>query len=698
MKITYKILVPMMIVLLFALSIVSYIGYRNIRQEIYSVLQLTAEITLEDIILELERNESYSETLKDSLNNNYFRIARSIAAMILENPGILSERGMSELASFIGIDEIHIANHEGILFTGNIPEFFGLDFGSGDQTRPFLKLLESSNGTFAQDPAIRVVDGMLFQYVGVSLPERGGFVQIGVKPRELQKLLEMTSIQALLENYHYTDEGYAYVVSPDTKMCIHHAVADRVGTDMTQYDFANTIFEMGNGFFTYTYKGKEIFTSFRTTRFGIVAVAFPTSSYTQRLHPILIALISTSIILLLFMMAILTVLVRKIIAPLKEVGRSLEEISSGEADLTKRLEIQNRDEIGDVAKSFNRFMEKMQDLVYGIQAAVVKTGSIKDEMLNSTRITADSTNEINESIRVVENRLQQMNGNIGESATAMEEITSNTVSFDNIISSQASMVEESTAAITQMIASLNNVGHITASKKNSTTALKKVAEEGAMQINTASQQFSAVVNKIVNIQEMANTINGIASQTNLLSMNAAIEAAHAGESGKGFAVVAEEIRKLAETAGESSGVITNLIREITDGVEGTSESVSGTIKIFNSIVQEVESTVNAFHEIEDSVSELTIGGKQIMESTEEINNITTEVSSGSAEIHLGIESTNQALIGIKDTSDEVTRVTRDIYDKASRVVDAMSGLQSTGSELDKITRELSERFSQFKTE
>ncbi|MDA3958669.1 methyl-accepting chemotaxis protein [Oceanispirochaeta sp.] len=227
--------------------------------------------------------------------------------------------------------------------------------------------------------------------------------------------------------------------------------------------------------------------------------------------------------------------------------------------------------------------------------------------------------------------------------------------------------------------------------------MKRIAEEGKKQIDLTSREFAVVAEKISQIQEMAATIKNIAAQTNLLSMNAAIEAAHAGDSGKGFAVVADEIRKLAETSGKSSGNITTLIKEITTGVNNTSVSVGSTLRIFDSISEEVESTVNAFHEIEDSVSELTIGGRQIMESTEEINNVTNEVRYGSSEIHKGIESTNSSLLSIKAKSGAVDTAILEIYSKASEVVDAMKKLQDIGDSLDEITKDLSKKFSQFIT-
>jgi len=141
-----------------------------------------------------------------------------------------------------------------------------------------------------------------------------------------------------------------------------------------------------------------------------------------------------------------------------------------------------------------------------------------------------------------------------------------------------------------------------------------------------------------------------------------------------------------------------LIAEITNGIENTSLNMSSTLVTFDAITREVESTVNAFVEIESSVSELTIGGQQIMTSTEEINNVTTEVRSGSSEIHGGIESSNKALLVIKDNASDVSARLDQIFSKASDVTAAMGKLQLITTELDKITTDLSEKFSQFVTE
>lgn len=152
---------------------------------------------------------------------------------------------------------------------------------------------------------------------------------------------------------------------------------------------------------------------------------------------------------------------------------------------------------------------------------------------------------------------------------------------------------------------------------------------------------------------MADTINNIASRTNLLSMNATIKTAHARDAGKGFAVVTEEIRKLAETTRDSFSSITALISENTQKDKNTKTSMGICLQSFESITGEVQSTVDAFNKIENSVSEQIIGGKQIMKSTSEINNITSLVSNESKKVNKGIKTLNRSFLEIKNNSSEI---------------------------------------------
>jgi len=389
---------------------------------------------------------------------------------------------------------------------------------------------------------------------------------------------------------------------------------------------------------------------------------------------------------------------RMLIKPLNFIGQNLENLAASDANLTVIIPVARNDEIGKVADSFNNFVSKLKDLMTEVKQAIEGTDDIKQSITASTEESSTAIDQISANLNSINSQIDVLDTSISETVTAIEEVTQNISSMDEQIINQSTMVEQSTAAITQMIASLNTVNNVAQNKKQTTHALSEVAGEGKERITRTAETFNAVVDQIGLIQEMASTINSIAAQTNLLSMNAAIEAAHAGDSGRGFAVVAEEIRKLADSAGSSSHTITQSIKDITASVKETEKNVEQSTQAFDKISGEVSDTVNAFAEIEQSVAELNTGGQQILESTNQINEVTLSIRTGSGEIKSGTQSMLENAGKIKEVSDRVTTGMAESTTGAQEIVRAMNLMVNLTQNLSDIVQELKDNFGQFKTE
>ncbi len=396
-------------------------------------------------------------------------------------------------------------------------------------------------------------------------------------------------------------------------------------------------------------------------------------------------------------LVLLALILRRFINPLKSIAESITAIASGDADLTAQIDVSSKDEIGTVASRFNDFVGKLRLLVQETQGAVQTTVELQNSLQESTVTTSSSISGISSDIQEMEQQLQVLNENIHSSVTATEEITSNINSFDSQIESQAQMVEESTSAINEMMSSLNSVDGITKNKRSSIEKLQVQMTEGKDLLEHMRTDFSGVVTKIGSINELANIISSIASQTNLLSMNAAIEAAHAGESGKGFAVVAEEIRKLADSTSISSTNIAKVVGDIASGIQNTNENVISIDDAFTKISQEIESTVGAFKEIEYSISELNTGGSQIMNASQEINNVTAVIRDGSIEIKSGVQTMMENSSSVKAVSTSVSEKVASITDKSSGITSAIEGVVTTTEKLSEIVELLNTEFGKFRT-
>jgi methyl-accepting chemotaxis protein len=336
----------------------------------------------------------------------------------------------------------------------------------------------------------------------------------------------------------------------------------------------------------------------------------------------------------------------------KAIGRVSKDMAEG--DLSKEITIIPNDAIGDMAENFNLAIASLKKIIGGVVSTTNEGRNLNDTLSGKITQIEISSGEMSNNLDVIHEKIKEENNQIIEASSALEEISANTSSLSKQISMQAESVSTTSAAVEEMAASILNVARVADSRQNVTENLIKMTKEGSEKIEEANVIVQDAVKNMGAMQEMLEVINNITSQTNLLSMNAAIEAAHAGDAGKGFAVVADEIRKLAEStaenANEISDSLTGLINRINQTADVTKESGAS----FRKIETEVRNFVQAFAEISASTKELSEGSKEIQDSTISLLDITSNIKTGAKEMTLGANDINIALLRIKDVSDNNT--------------------------------------------
>jgi methyl-accepting chemotaxis protein len=323
------------------------------------------------------------------------------------------------------------------------------------------------------------------------------------------------------------------------------------------------------------------------------------------------------------------VLSRSISRPIVRATDTLRDISEGEGDLTRHLAVSSRDEIGDMAVYFNKTLGNIRNLIGVIKNKVTALTNTGHELTINMKRTSTAVDNIAanfQEIKTLEAKQQQ--GSI-EVNKALENIKASINQQEKLIDEQTDSVNTSSSAIEQMTANIHSVSQTLVENSKNVEALTEASERGKTAVQAVAQEIMEIAKDSEGLLEINLVMNKIAAQTNLLSMNAAIEAAHAGEVGKGFAVVADEIRKLAESSGEQSKTTAGMLKKIKASIDNITKSSDEVTARFGAIDNEVK-TVSA-HElnIRNAMEEQEAGGKQILDAIGRLKEITVSVQKSS---------------------------------------------------------------------
>ena len=333
--------------------------------------------------------------------------------------------------------------------------------------------------------------------------------------------------------------------------------------------------------------------------------------------------------------AIVFVSLSYVTKPIVSVTNTLKNISEGEGDLTSVIPENGNDEITDMSRYFNRTLEKIKNLVITIKLKTVDLFDTGTELAGNMTETAAAINQIAANIRSIKGRVLSQSAGVAETSATMEQITSNIENLNKQVELQASSVAQSSSAIEEMFANIQSVIQTLAVNNESVSKLSSASDLSRNDLETVASDVKDVARESQGLLDINTVMKNIASQTNLLSMNAAIEAAHAGEAGKGFAVVADEIRKLAEESGEQSQVIGVILKKIKDSIDKIIESTGTVLTRFEGINEGVKNVSDHEVNIRSAMEEQGQGSKQILEAVDHLNEITRQVEKGSTEMYEG---------------------------------------------------------------
>jgi methyl-accepting chemotaxis protein len=349
--------------------------------------------------------------------------------------------------------------------------------------------------------------------------------------------------------------------------------------------------------------------------------------------------------------ALAFVVARSLVMPIKEVETAARSLAK--MDFTIRIKKMRRDEIGDIQRALFSIQDNLKKKVADLNNELVGKQNISANLRNSIKASSKALLVITDSMSQVIDQGKSQMDSVAHTAAAVEDIVKHSNHLESAVQTQSLNIAKSLEAVEEMAKGVTSVRDIVLAAHTMTETLGKSSEASKKMLDELLKELSLIATRSEFLEEANATLLNIAAQTNILAMNAAIEAAHAGEMGKGFAVVAGEIRKLAASAGKESASISDEIKKMRSGIEQVREASAETANTMNSMFSKVTDMGAVFERVSDAVESQAANRGEALSALESLKEAADSVHTASAEIQKRSAVIYEAVESLKGISKQV---------------------------------------------
>lgn len=423
----------------------------------------------------------------------------------------------------------------------------------------------------------------------------------------------------------------------------------------------------------------------------IIVVAIIPANLAAGRQAVISKIIPVSLYAVVYFLVIQIILIGDVKACISEIEQLATSYSDKDYTIDDKQPT-NRSELGVIVQKMNNLKKNMAIVMKDINISTKRTVSQSEDLVSNMELTKSSIKNISSLIENMENEMKKQTAGVEESNASIEQIMANIRQLNLAIENQASGVTQSSAAVEEMVSNIASVTRILETNTNSVNLLGDAADKGQKTVENAVNVANNVLTQSEGILQASSIIQNIASRTNLLAMNAAIESAHAGEAGKGFAVVAEEIRKLAEQSAQQSKTIDDNLKSLAESISNITTEIRLVQNEFSNIYQISQTVREQEVVIANAMEEQNSGNQQILEAMHSISSSTQTVKDGAVQMLSGGEKIVEEMRNLSSISDAVASNMKEITNYSQQISDTVTvtaaSSASTKDALNKVMTEV----------